>query len=65
MLLTNLLCQHFSPKDEREKKKVAAATGCHSPDCFKTAALMGSKMNLSADPCNDFYNYACGGNAML
>ena len=34
---------------------------CQTPECYETTAMIGAKMNFSADPCNDFYNFACGG----
>ncbi|XP_056001267.1 endothelin-converting enzyme 1-like isoform X2 [Ostrea edulis] len=33
---------------------------CHSPKCVKSSEYILSKMDLSADPCEDFYQYTCG-----
>ncbi|XP_025418929.1 neprilysin-like isoform X2 [Sipha flava] len=33
---------------------------CETEDCIKTAKLIVESMNKSADPCEDFYNFACG-----
>ncbi|XP_008194353.1 neprilysin-2 [Tribolium castaneum] len=38
--------------------------GCHdiclTPGCVKTAAQVLEKVDLNANPCEDFYNFACG-----
>ncbi|CAG7731662.1 unnamed protein product [Allacma fusca] len=34
---------------------------CVSPTCVQAAASVLTSMNLSVDPCQDFYQYACGG----
>ncbi|OCT94190.1 phosphate-regulating neutral endopeptidase PHEX [Xenopus laevis] len=34
---------------------------CLTPECIEAAASIRSKMNLSIDPCEDFFEYACGG----
>ncbi|XP_060085716.1 endothelin-converting enzyme homolog [Ylistrum balloti] len=33
---------------------------CNTSSCVKTSAYILQKMDTSVDPCNDFYNYACG-----
>ncbi|KAM7541475.1 hypothetical protein Aperf_G00000046959 [Anoplocephala perfoliata] len=50
LIITSFL--HFMPsKDEY----------CLSMECIETSHKILSSMNQSADPCEDFYNYACGG----
>ncbi|XP_066584391.1 endothelin-converting enzyme 1-like [Prorops nasuta] len=34
---------------------------CQSEECIKTAARVIEAMNKSVDPCQDFYQFACGG----
>ncbi|XP_004450420.1 phosphate-regulating neutral endopeptidase PHEX isoform X2 [Dasypus novemcinctus] len=34
---------------------------CLIPECVEAAAVILSKVNLSVDPCDDFFRYACDG----
>ena len=34
---------------------------CTSPSCVKLASTVLTNMDPSVDPCDDFYNYSCGG----
>ena len=34
---------------------------CTTPSCVELAATVLRSMNASIDPCEDFYNYSCGG----
>ncbi|XP_068126122.1 phosphate-regulating neutral endopeptidase PHEX [Hyperolius riggenbachi] len=34
---------------------------CLTPECIEAAAAIREKLNLSADPCDNFFQFACGG----
>ena len=37
------------------------SSSCNSPSCVQLAAVVMKNMNPNIDPCEDFYNYSCGG----
>ena len=37
-----------------------AARSCHSEACYKASQAILENMDLTADPCEDFYQFACG-----
>ncbi|XP_048770613.2 endothelin-converting enzyme 1-like [Ostrea edulis] len=38
----------------------SVAEVCHSPECVQSSEYILSKMDLTTDPCQDFYQYTCG-----
>jgi hypothetical protein len=34
---------------------------CYKPECLATSATLIQSMNTTADPCSDFFQFACGG----
>ncbi|XP_046981477.1 neprilysin-1-like [Schistocerca americana] len=42
-------------------KRSYAVRICDSPECIRSAANLKRSMDPTADPCDDFYRYTCGG----
>uniref|UniRef100_A0AC35U4W4 Neprilysin n=1 Tax=Rhabditophanes sp. KR3021 TaxID=114890 RepID=A0AC35U4W4_9BILA len=55
LLICACLCAFIIPLYLNSKPEVCLSTGC-----IRTASVILSSMNASADPCDDFYEYACG-----
>lgn len=51
--------QNLSNQDGK-KENIKEAKICMTGDCVKAAARLLQGMNSHADPCDDFYEYACG-----
>jgi chemotaxis protein histidine kinase CheA len=49
-----------SAKVETIMSKVSGRKICQSPHCLKVAKSIKDALNTSADPCDNYYEYACG-----
>jgi hypothetical protein len=62
MGLTLVTVAAYGFKDRIHEYYYGAPLGpCVTETCIQVAASIQSAMNKTADPCSDFYNYACGG----
>ena len=47
-------------KSQHHRKRSSRLGVCRSAECIKVAKYINNSLNKSADPCQDFYNFACG-----
>lgn len=47
--------------DQTEGSKEPRPTVCLSPECVKVSAELMNSADFTVDPCQDFYQFACGG----
>ncbi|XP_014258629.1 neprilysin-4-like [Cimex lectularius] len=55
--VSNSLDDNVIPDDDVKSPKNV----CYTKECKESATVLAANMNLSADPCTDFFEFACGG----
>ena len=54
--------ESFDSVDGEELDSITAVhEECTTPECIKQAGVIRKSMDTKADPCTNFYQYACGG----
>ncbi|KAK3105380.1 hypothetical protein FSP39_023788 [Pinctada imbricata] len=65
IILAVILASKTSPKKGKENSTAVIVekplSVCLTPACVSVASSIYNAMNMRADPCEDFYEYACGG----
>ncbi|XP_068699786.1 endothelin-converting enzyme homolog isoform X4 [Montipora foliosa] len=55
-----LYARQISTRINTKENKADATVTCLAPDCVKISSDLLKAMNHCADPCEDFFEYACG-----
>ncbi|CAI9741548.1 neprilysin-1-like isoform X2 [Octopus vulgaris] len=50
----------LSMKNQKDPQQLALENLCLTKDCVKAAARLMDAMNTKVDPCDNFYDFACG-----
>ena len=59
--IIGLSLNHVRLVSEAEENDNKTSSSCNSSSCVQLAAVVLKNMNPNIDPCEDFYNYSCGG----
>lgn len=65
IVLAALLGRSSVQLQEAHTSALTASNVCRDSACLKAAAHAMALLNASADPCDDFFNFACGGYSMV
>ena len=50
----------FSSASEKDEKRGKVGSICLSEECIESSYVLLRNMDLSIDPCQDFYRFSCG-----
>ena len=52
--------RNLEDQTRKSKEKGENREYCMTPECVKSAGFLLESMDLSVDPCEDFYDFVCG-----